>query len=261
MRLMSLPDSQGPLFSTSGAIGRITLRRPQHQNRLHDEDVASIIEVIHGLESNPDVRVVIINAQLRADRPVFSAGYHIGQFTGANHEARFEEMVDTIESARPVTICALEGSVYGGATDIVLACDFAIAAEDVEMRMPAARLGLHYYPSGLRRYVSRLGLSGAKRAFLTARAMDARAMLAMNYVDEVVARGEFSAAVERLAGDIAALAPLALQETKKSLNEIARGDFDRQRLLERERRTMASEDFAEGRAAFAEKRAPAWRGR
>jgi enoyl-CoA hydratase/carnithine racemase len=258
---MSHPEPQGPLFSTAGAIGRITLRRPQHQNRLHDEDVAAIIDTIRALDGDSAVRVLIIEAQLRDDRPVFSAGYHIGQFTGANHEARFEEMVDTIESARPVTICALEGSVYGGATDIVLACDFAIAAEGVEMRMPAARLGLHYYPSGLRRYVSRLGLQGAKRAFLTARAIDAKSMLAMGYVDEVVARSEFDATVHRLAADIAALAPTAVQDTKKSLNEIARGDFDRQRLLERERRAMASADFAEGRAAFAEKCAPNWSGR
>ena len=72
-----------------------------------------------------------------------------------------------LEMARPVTVAALHGGVYGGATDLALACDFRVGAHGIDMFMPAARLGLHYYRSGLERYVSRLGLDNAKRLFLT----------------------------------------------------------------------------------------------
>ena len=65
------------------------------------------------------------------------------------------------------TICALNGGVYGGSTDMALSCDFRIGVEGITMFMPAARLGLHYYAGGMRRYVARLGLGAAKKLFLT----------------------------------------------------------------------------------------------
>src|ERR687893_246892 len=82
-------------------------------------------------------------------------------------------MVDRLEAVRVPTIARLQGGVYGGATDLALACDFRIGHEGIEMVMPAGRLGVHYYASGLRRYVSRLGLNTAKRLFLTAERLDA----------------------------------------------------------------------------------------
>src|SRR5260370_42637681 len=86
-------------------------------------------------------------------------------------------MVDRLEDLRLPTICALNGSVYGGATDLALACDFRIGVEGMELGMPASRLGVHYYLSGMRRYVTRLGLGAAKRLFLTGVPLGAGAWL------------------------------------------------------------------------------------
>ena len=80
----------------------------------------------------------------------------------------FEDVAQALERLRPITICALAGSVYGGATDLALACDFRLGVQGMEMHMPAGALGMHYYPSGMQRYVSRMGLAAAKKAFLTA---------------------------------------------------------------------------------------------
>lgn len=258
---MATNPVQTPRYEAADGIARITLQRPAHRNRLHNEDLATLLELFRRIDADPAIRVVVLSADVLEERPVFSAGYHTGEFDGPPAEVKFEDVVQALERLRPVTICALSGSVYGGATDFVLACDLAIGIEGMEMRMPAAALGLHYYASGLVRYVSRLGVSAAKRAFLTAQPLDAPTLLRIGYLHEVVPRYQLEAHVTALARQVAGLAPLAAQALKQSLNELARGDYDLQRLREREQLTMASEDFAEGRRAFQERRPPVWKGR
>jgi enoyl-CoA hydratase/carnithine racemase len=255
------PSPQVPRFAVADGVARITLCRPAHRNRLQNEDLATLMDLFRRIDDDPSVRVVVLGAEVLAEKPVFSAGYNTSDFDAGPPEVGFEQVVEALERLRAVTICALNGSVYGGATDFVLACDLALGAEGIEMRMPAASLGLHYYASGLVRYVSRLGVSVAKRAFLTAEPLDAATLLRVGYLQEVVPADRFQARVDALAAHVAKLAPLALQTLKQSLNELGRGDFDIVRLRGREQLTMDSEDFREGRAAFAERRAPSWKGR
>src|SRR3546814_6410189 len=94
---------------------------------------------------------------------------------------------------------------------MVLACDFRIGVEGMRMFMPAARLGLHYYESGLRRYATRLGLSTAKRLFLAAQPVEAEEMLRIGFVDELVPAGELATRVDAPAELLAANAPPAVQ--------------------------------------------------
>jgi enoyl-CoA hydratase/carnithine racemase len=118
---------------------------------------------------------------LRGTGKYFCSGYDIGSI-GGDRRVDFAAVVDAVEEARPVCIAVLHGSVYGGATDLALACDFRIGAEGIDMFMPAARLGLHYYRSGLERYVARLGLDNAKRLFLTAEKLNARQMKEIGFL-------------------------------------------------------------------------------
>lgn len=258
------PAEGPPLLSIDGGVATITLRRPSQRNSLHDEDLHTLLQMFEQLDTDASVRIVVLAAQTRGQRkPVFSAGYHVSGFDGAAHDPQlFERVPEALEQLRPITVCALAGSVYGGATDLVLACDLRIALAGSEWRMPANALGLHYYPSGLRRYVTRLGLNVAKRAFLTAQAMPIDMLNQVPGLFEAVAGAEeFDAAVNSLVGTLAALAPMSLQATKQSLNEIAAGEFDLHRLRERESLTAQSADFAEGRAAFVQRRPPVFSGR
>ena len=143
----------------------------------------------------------------------------------------------------------------------MLACDLRIGLAGTEFRMPANALGLHYYPSGLRRYVSRLGLNVAKRAFLTAQPIPIDQLVPLGLFEQVTTDDAFDAAVDALVCTVCALAPLAVQATKQSLNEIAAGRFDEARLRAREALTTASADFIEGRTAFGDRRAPRFSGR
>lgn len=259
--LFSSPSA--PVLQIEGGVATITLNRPAQRNRLENGDLKALLAHFETVNQDPQVRVLVLTANTSGQpKPVFCAGYDIGGFDEPGHGSiLFEEIPDALAVLRPVTICALNGSVYGGATDVVLACDLRIGLQGTEWRMPATALGLHYYPSGLQRYVSRFGLAGAKRAFLTARPFTASQLAAMGLFEALVSAVEWGVTLQALLQDILALAPLALQETKKSLHEIETGQADMARLRERESLTSQSADFAEGRAAFAQRRQPVFNGR
>lgn len=257
------PAGEGPpSLAVDGAVATIRLRRPAQRNSLHGIDLHTLLRHFSQLDADPAVRVVVLSAATEGQpRPVFSAGYHVAGFDGGEHDPMlFERAADALARLRPITVCALRGSVYGGATDLVLACDLRVGLVGTEFRMPAAALGLHYYPSGLRRYVSRLGLGLAQRAFLTAQALTIEELAAVGLFQRVTDPEGFDAALAALVDSVVNLAPLAAQLTKQSLNELVAGCYDEPRMRERELRTTRSADFAEGRAAFAQRRRPRFTG-
>jgi enoyl-CoA hydratase len=248
---MSTPELQ-----IQGAVATITLRRPQQANRLEPDDLAAICDHVARVNGQREVSVLC----LQASGKTFCAGYDIERIGANSGPVAFEDMVNAVEDARPVTLVLLQGGVYGGATDLALACDFRFGSTATEMFMPAARLGLHYYRRGLERYVSRLGLDAAKRLFLTAEKIDAREMQAIGFLTHLVAPDALAAAADQLANTLSTMAPLALTGMKKHLNRIARGALDPAELERDIERAAASRDLQEGRAAWVEKRAPRFTG-
>ncbi|CAD5372441.1 Enoyl-CoA hydratase/isomerase family protein [Rubrivivax sp. A210] len=252
---------EGPPRLEFDAAGRatVTLARPRHHNRLHREDLLALQDHFKTVAAAPAARLLVLTAR----GPSFCAGFHLGELGAGDGSAEpqlFERTVDALEALPLPTVARLNGSVYGGATDLALACDFRIGVAGMELRMPAARLGLHYYPGGLRRYVSRLGLGAAKRLFLLAEAVAADELLRIGYLDECVGAEALDARIAAYAAALEAGAPLAVKGMKASLDEIARGDFDLPRLREREALCAGSADLREGLAAYAAKRAPHFSG-
>lgn len=251
-----------PSLSIENGVATIVLNRPAQRNRLENADLAVLLQHFAQVDADSSVRVLVLTANTHGQhKPVFCAGYDISGFDEDGAEAvPFERVADALAELRPITVCALNGSVYGGATDLFLACDLRMALAGVEFRMPANALGLHYYPSGLRRYVASFGLSFAKRAFLTARALTVEQLWKTGCLEGLAPIGDFDRELQRLIQDVACLAPLAAQSTKASLNEISVGVYDVERLRAREMRAANSLDFAEGRRAFQERRQPLFLG-
>lgn len=260
---MSTATASTPLLSIANGVATLTLNRPAHRNRLQDEDLHTLLAHFERIEADTSLRVVVLRANTEGQpKPVFCAGYDIGGFDEPGKDASlFERVTDAYAALSPVTVCALNGSVYGGATDLFISSDLRLALEGVEMRMPAAALGLHYYANGLQRYVTRMGLAFTERAFLTARPFSAQRLWDTGCLEAVLPAADFEAGLATLVRDVAALAPLALRATKQSIRDLASGEPALAHIRERERMTLASEDFAEGRKAFAERRAPKFRGR
>jgi enoyl-CoA hydratase len=245
-----------PALDFAGAIATITLRRPEMANRLEPEDLDTVRGYIREVNTRRDVLVLRLCGEGRH----FCAGFNIGSVADGNAGASFEALANELERARPVTIAAINGGVYGGATDLALACDFRIGVETTQMFVPAARLGLLFYRGGLQRYVSRLGLNVAKKMLLAAATLDAAQMQACGFLDTVVAPDALHQEVERLSGELAGMAPLALLGMKKHLNRIANGALDEDEFRRDVAQADASHDLREGALAWKEKRKPVFRG-
>lgn len=247
-----------PELLIQGACASITLRRPEVANKLMPEDLIVLRRQLKEVNANPDVLVLTLQAAGKH----FCSGYDIGEIANSQNEgSSFGEMVDAIENCRPVTIAAIQGGVFGGATDMALACDFRVGGSNSQMFMPAARLGLHFYLSGLERYVTRLGVDTAKRLFLSGEKLQAQAMKDCGFLTDLVADPEISERVAQLQTTLAGMAPLALLGMKKHLNAIARGVHDKASIDAAVQATIESADLKEGGAAWREKREPQFTGR
>jgi enoyl-CoA hydratase len=254
-----------PIVTVEAGRALIRLNRPRVHNRLEPEDLAVLEDAFGRIDADPAIRVVILTARGRS----FSSGFHIGaladRLDGTGEAAydrdAFERTVDRLAALRAPTIAALNGSVYGGATDLALACDFRLGVEGMRLLMPAARLGIVYYGSGISRYVTRLGVAAAKKLFLTAQPIDASEMLRIGYLDEVLPAAALMPRAEALAGQLAANAPLALAGLKQAIDACAEGRLDPGELAAARERCAASHDHREGVRAWAEKRAPVFLGR
>jgi enoyl-CoA hydratase len=248
-----------PVLELNGARATIRLNRPKHLNRLQPDDLDALLKLFDRIEADAAIRVVVLTGTGRA----FSAGYDLGSIAERAATAQeqtagsaFEVVVNRLEDLALPTICRLNGGVYGGSTDLALACDFRIGVDACEMFMPAARLGLHYYKSGIARYVSRLGVDNAKKLFLTAQKIDAPEMLRIGYLTAVVPAEALDEEVDRLAAILAGNAPVAMRGMKRVINEFARGKLDEEAADQRARDSMRSAEIKEGIAAFSEKRPP-----
>ena len=249
--------ASAPLLDIDSARATIRLNRPKHLNRLQPDDLDVLMKLFDRIEADPAIRVLVLTGTGRA----FSAGYDLGSIAERAATAQeqiagsaFEVMVNRLEDLTVPTICRLNGGVYGGSTDLALACDFRIGVDNCDMFMPAARLGLHYYKSGIQRYVSRLGLDNAKRLFLTAQRIGAAEMLRIGYLTAMVPAEALDEEVDRLVAILAANAPIAIRGMKRTINEITRGRLDEEAADRRHRDSMRSAEIKEGIKAFAEKR-------
>ncbi|MDC8784568.1 enoyl-CoA hydratase/isomerase family protein [Roseateles koreensis] len=247
-----------PQLDIDGPLARITLRRPRVANRLEPQDLQTLRAQLAEVNAQPEVRVLALLGEGRH----FCSGFNIGAVPGLDAGALFESLSNDWEAARPVTLAVIHGGVYGGATDLALACDFRLGVAGCEMFVPAARLGLHFYQGGLERYVIRLGLQWAKRVLLAGQTLDAQAMLASGFLDQLLPdKAELDAAVQALQTQLLGMAPLALLGMKKHLNAVVRGQLDSAALAADLAQSVASADLAEGVAAWKERRPPRFEGR
>ena len=259
--MSDIEGASAPLLDITGPRATIRLNRPKHHNRLEADDLGVLLKLFDQVEADPALRVLVLTG---TGGRTFSSGYDLGSVAeravSATEEqsagSAFEVVVNRLENLGVPTICRLNGGVYGGSTDLALACDFRIGIDTAEMFMPAAKLGLHYYKSGIQRYVSRLGVDNAKMLFLTAQKIGAPEMLRIGYLTAMVSAEKFDQEVDRLAEILAGNAPQAMAGMKRAINEFARGKLDELAADARHRESMRGDEIKEGIKAFAEKRPP-----
>jgi enoyl-CoA hydratase/carnithine racemase len=253
---MSTPH---PLLTVEGHVARIVLNRPQRHNALAADDVAAFRAHLTTVENDASIRVLVVTG---TGEDTFCSGALLDQVASGEMSGRvFETLTADLAGSRVPTICALNGSAYGGGTDIALCCDFRIGVAGTRMGVPAARLGICYPASGLRRFVDAIGPSATRRVMLAGEELDAEEMLACGFLDRLVPPGALEATTEELATRLACLAPLAVQAMKRILRGIADDGLAQAELEELLARCETSEDLKEGLLARREGRPAEFRGR
>jgi enoyl-CoA hydratase len=263
-RLDSIEESK-PILSIDGPIATIFLNRPSVHNRIQSEDVVQLRDYFNKINADTSIRVAVFCSAGAS----FSSGYDLNAFgdgTASTFETQvsgddFEALGDELEQLRPITIARLHAPLFGGATDLALACDFRLGADTIHMLMPAAKIGIQYYGHGLRRWVCRLGLNSAKELFLTAKKIDAAQMLNNGFLTQRMPVGQLDVQLQNLIDSILILAPLAVQGMKQVLNDCANANFDDDKAKKLHLRSRQSEDMLEALRARKQKRSSVFKGR
>jgi enoyl-CoA hydratase/carnithine racemase len=243
------PDAP-PSLRIAGAAAMIRFERPAEHNRIDPDDIPVLRRHLDKIGATAGVRAVVFAG---AGNKTFSSGYTVGAIL-ERLDRSFEDLLDAVERFPLPTICALNGSVYGGATDLALACDFRIGVRGTGMFMPAARFGLHYYPGGLRRFVAALGAAQAKRIFLTAQTLRAEEMLRIGFLTELVARSKLEARVADYVAALAECEPAVVKSMKRQIDALAAGDSEQGDSREDYERSLASEELKRRLSALAKRR-------
>jgi enoyl-CoA hydratase/carnithine racemase len=250
-------------------LARLTISNPAKRNALDHPILDAIAAAIAELAAEGEARCVIVTGA----HGMFSAGYEIGQIPDESLRAEaerlvahpFTEAIEALESYSYPTLAALPGHTIGGGLELALACDLRVAAEEIKLGMPPAKLGLVYSHTGLRRFLDAIGAARTRELFLLGSYIDAATALQWDLVNRVVPAGELEDAALALAGELAGNAPLSQRGNKHVIATLLRArsglsESEEAELIELRRASFTSHDLREGMAAFAEKRAPRWRG-
>lgn len=249
----------------NGHVATITLSNPARYNAMSMAMWTGLSDALTSLAENTQVRVVILRGE---GERAFVSGADISEFdTQRNTDAgvaAYEVAVARAQDAlkdfpRPV-IAAISGICYGGGLGLALACDLRYASPSAKFRMPAARLGLGYTLAGMHRMVDVLGAAKTAELFYTARVIDAGQAVQAGLVNELHA--DVFAHAAQIGAEIATNAPMTVATGKMALNALLDGVDDEKACAVDNaiKACFASDDYAEGRKAFAEKRLPVFTG-
>lgn len=242
-----------------GPVVTLTLNQPEKHHAMDIPAMRRLAGEIEQLSADNTLRVLVLTA---TGVKTFCAGADLSN-VGDDYPWKDDPLTgitDRLEDFPCATVCALNGSVYGGGTDLALACDFRIGQHGQRTFIPPARFGIHYQISGMRRAVERIGLNASKRLYLAGETFDSDEMLRVGFVDHLQDAAGFQAFVDGYVAEIAGMAPLAVKGMKYVLNAVARDDLDKARALRNVKACVESDDFREGQRAIAEKRKPVFRG-
>jgi enoyl-CoA hydratase len=248
-----------------GAVALITLNRPEALNALDAAVLAQLEARIGEVARDPGARALVVTGEGRA----FAAGADIaamqpftaaqaGEFSRLGHRA-----FAALEALAVPTIAAVNGYALGGGCELALACDWIYASAKARFGQPEVNLGIVPGFGGTSRLVRRVGVAWAKEIVLTGEAIDAEQALRIGLANRVFAPEELLPAALAAGDAIAAKGPLAVAAAKRVLHQGQDADARVANALEQEAfaATFASEDRAEGMAAFLDKRAPVFRRR
>ncbi len=244
----------------SGSVATVTLNRPEVLNALNGQMLDELMQAFTQLAGEPDLRAVILTG---AGPKAFAAGADIAELNaladakaGEAQAKRGQALTVAIESLPVPVIAAVNGFALGGGMELAMACDIRVAGDNAKFGQPEVNLGLVPGYGGTQRSLRLLGEGMAMYLTLTGEMIDAAEALRIGLVQRVVPAGEAVTEAQRVAGLIAAKAPLAIAGTKRALIEGAHLPLSDALAMEAGHfgRMIDTADFKEGTRAFLDKR-------
>jgi methylmalonyl-CoA decarboxylase len=252
--------------TVSESIGTITLHHGKVNplSRCLIEDICAALEQMNASSA----QVVILRAAGGAK--VFSAGHDVRELpTNGRDPLTYSDplrhVIRTIENHPAPIIAMVEGSVWGGACEMVMACDLVVTADDCTFALTPARLGIPYNLSGTLNFLKIAGMHLVKEMIFTAQPIPASRLVHSGVVNHIVPRSQLESFTWQLAKRITETSPLVHRIVKEELRVLGNAhplnpeSYERIQALRRE--VYDSSDYQEGIAAFLEKRKPAFRGK
>jgi enoyl-CoA hydratase len=248
------------LTESDGGIAVITINRPEARNAVDGEVARGIAAAVDEFDDAGDVRVIILTGA----GGTFSAGMDLKGFLRGDSPVVAGRGFGGITQRPPAKpmIAAVEGYALAGGFELALSCDLIVASETAKFGLPEVRRGLAAAAGGLLRLPRRLPYHLAMEIVLTGEHFPADRLHQAGLVSRLVGAGQALAGARELAAQVALGAPLALAASKRVIVESA--DWHTSEAFARQGEVLGSvftsADAREGAAAFAEKRAPVWRG-
>lgn len=252
----------------AGGVGTVVFSNIAKHNAVTFDMWRAFPEVVGELGADPSIRVVVVQGD---GERAFIAGADISQFEQARAsdeaQALYNQAVEDAYAApvlcpKPV-IAKIRGICMGGGLGLAAACDVRMCSEDAVFRMPAARLGLGYNFSGLRRFMNVIGAANTAEIFFSARKFDAPDALRMGFVSRVIPAAALDREADAWTALVAENAPLTIVAAKRAIREALKDPAERDAaaLDAMIAACFSSADYREGRRAFMEKRKPDFQGR
>ena len=255
------------LSRKEGRVGYVIYNNPEKHNAVSLDMWQAAVGILDDFQNDPDICVVVVTG---AGGKAFVSGADISRFEKERSDEaavkRYSEVVEKSyrafhEFPKP-TIAMIRGYCIGGGMGLATCCDLRICTERSTFAVPAAKLGLGYGYTGLKRLVDIVGPSFAMEIFYTARQFTAADAQVMGLVNRVVPDGELEKYVKDYADMIAGNAPLTIKAVKAVVSEMMKDEKTRD--LKRAQAAVdacfKSRDYEEGRKAFMEKRKPVFTG-
>ena len=254
------------LTDVVGQVGIITLADRDKRNAIGAEMASRVIAALESLRAQ-QVRAIVLRAA--PGMSVWSAGHDIGELPPGKrdplgYDDPLEELIRAVRTFRAPVVAMVHGTVWGGALDLVLSCDLAVADETASFAITPANLGLPYNITGLLHFQGRLPINVIKEMFFTAAPIDARKAKEWLLVNHLVPWDRLESFTVELAATMATKSPLAIAVIKEQLRvlsdyqPIAAQVYERVQGLRRQ--AYDSSDYLEGLEAFAQRRQPIFRG-
>ena len=265
---VATPQAEKMLSRKEGSVGYVIFNNPERHNAVSLDMWKMAGEMLDDFRNDDNIKVVVLTG---AGGKAFVSGADISRFEKerSNEEAvrHYNSVVDKSyrafhEFPKP-TIAMIRGYCIGGGMGLATCCDIRIATEKSTFAVPAAKLGLGYGYSGLKRLVDVVGPSFAMEIFYTARQFTAAEAVTMGLVNRVVPDGELESYVKNYADTIAGNAPLTIKAVKVVVSEMMKDESKRdlKKAQDAVDACFRSRDYEEGRKAFMEKRKPVFTGR